>query len=156
MGKRGPKPKPTALRVIHGNPAKRPLPEGEPMPGIGLIPSAPEWLGKIGTAVWNEESPKLRAAGLLTSVDSRALSLYCEAWDDFFEARQHIEKNGSIAIGKNGPYQHPAVGMKNKAIQRIKQIGAEFGMTPSSRTGINLAVQDTADPFEQFLARKKS
>ncbi len=35
MGQRGPAPKPTALRILEGNPGKRPLNASEPRPRAG-------------------------------------------------------------------------------------------------------------------------
>jgi hypothetical protein len=32
MGRRGPPPQPTKLRLLSGNPGKRPLPRAEPQP----------------------------------------------------------------------------------------------------------------------------
>ena len=43
MAIRGRKPKPTALKVLEGNPGHRPLNKKEPMPK-GKLPRCPEWL----------------------------------------------------------------------------------------------------------------
>jgi P27 family predicted phage terminase small subunit len=154
MGKRGPKPKPTALRVFEGDPGrllgKR---SGEPAPAIGsAVPAPPDWLGEVGQAVWREEAPKIHALRLLTEVDCRLFALYCEAWEDFAAARALIAKEGLIAVSDKGAeYQHPAVGVKNKAIQRIKQIGAEFGIGPASRVGMKLGSSTSAaDALTEF------
>lgn len=42
---RGPKPTPTALKVIRGNPGKRALPENEPTPQLGA--AAPNCLAHL-------------------------------------------------------------------------------------------------------------
>lgn len=153
MGKRGPKPKPTALRVFEGDPgrllAKR---HGEAQPGIpDAVPQPPEWLGKIGKAKWRELAPHLYPIGLLTAVDVDALALYCEAWDELFAMRALIDESGAVAVSeKGGEYQHPAVGIKNKAIQRIKQFGALFGVGPATRVGLNVAPPNESDDLESL------
>ena len=43
MATRGRKPKPTALKVLEGNPGKRPLNENEPKPE-NKAPRCPSWL----------------------------------------------------------------------------------------------------------------
>jgi P27 family predicted phage terminase small subunit len=57
--------------------------------------------------------------------------MYCEAFEEFIEARSEIDREGATCMSdKGGAYQHPAVGRKNKAIARMKQFGALFGMSP--------------------------
>lgn len=43
MAIRGRKPKPTALKVLEGNPGHRPLNKKEPLPK-GRLPRCPDWL----------------------------------------------------------------------------------------------------------------
>jgi P27 family predicted phage terminase small subunit len=154
MGKRGPKPKPTALKVFEGNRVRanrlgEVVPPGGPEP-----PAPPDWLGPQGKAAWNEIAPVLFPIGCLTKSDYRLLCTYCEAWDDFFAARAVIEVEGMIATTDKGTcYQHPAVGIKNKAIQRIRQIGGDFGLSPSARVGLNLAPQAKQNSLAAFKAQ---
>ena len=43
MAIRGRKPKPTALKLLEGNPGKRPINEHEPVPPKGTV-KCPTWL----------------------------------------------------------------------------------------------------------------
>ncbi len=64
---RGRKPVPTYLKVIRGNPGKRPLNENEPVPD-GALADPPEWMSESQKAGWNyaiENAP----AGLLKKLD---------------------------------------------------------------------------------------
>lgn len=150
MGKRGPKPKPTALRIMEGNPGHLPINASEPKPAAGVA-TCPGWLGEIGRAKWQELVPHLGAVGLFTILDSDTLSLYCEAWDEFFAAREWIEKSGLVAMSeKGGEYQHPAVGIKNKAIARIRQFANDFGMTPAARVGLHAGPVEQVDDLEAY------
>ena len=153
MGKRGPKPKPTALRVFEGDPGRllqRRVGEVQP-PIDAEAPPSPAWLGEIGRHVWDSIAPHLHAIGCLTKADSKLLSLYCEAWDELFAARAVIDKEGLVLVNDKGTtYAHPAVGIKNRAVLRIKGIGGEFGMSPSSRVGLNLGTQSKANSLAEF------
>ena len=51
MAVRGRKPKPTALKVLEGNPGHRPLNKKEPMPK-GKLPRCPEWLEDDAKKEW--------------------------------------------------------------------------------------------------------
>jgi P27 family predicted phage terminase small subunit len=156
VGKRGPKPKPTALRVFEGDPGrllgKR---EGEVLPATGLvIPVSPCALGEHGKAVWDEVAPQLFPIGCLTRIDTRLLFAYCQAWDDYFTAKEIVEKEGmTIFNGKGGKSLHPAYKAKNQAIQLIRQIGGEFGMSPSSRVGLNISPNKPQNSLSAFKAQ---
>lgn len=152
MGKRGPKPKPKALRVFEGDPGNllASRHEGEVSPAAEIAP-APEWLREHGKRIWNETAPRLGAVGLLTTLDGGSLSLYCDAWDDFFEAMEDIKNHGAKCFSeKGGEYQNPSVGIKNKAKLFIKQMGAEFGLSPVSRVGLNTDAGAAVDDLEAF------
>lgn len=153
MGKRGPKPKPTALRVFEGDPGRLlPRRNGEVQPPRGdSPPEPPDWLGEIGKAVWGHVAPHLHTIGCLTLPDVKLLALYCEAWDELFVSRAVIEAEGlTLTSDKGTTYAHPAVGIKNRAIQRIRVIGGEFGMSPAARVGLNLGTQTKSNSLADF------
>lgn len=139
MGKRGPAPEPTALKAFKGNPGKRPLNGDEPQFPPGT-PTCPEWLGDIARAKWFELLGVLtKVPGLLRSGDGEALALYCEAYEEMRLAQDAINQEGMIVTSeKGGRYQHPAVGIKNRAIQRMGRIGALFGLSPSDRAALRI------------------
>jgi len=65
MAKPGTKPKPTALKVLEGNPGKRPLNENEPKPEP-KAPVCPKWLDNYAHKVWERLAPVLKQMGLLS------------------------------------------------------------------------------------------
>lgn len=140
MGARGPAPTPTALNKLRGNPGKRPLPKGEPMPATAdRVPSAPRWLSEEARAEWKRLAPRLHAVGLLTDVDGLALAMLCEAFAQYVEAKGLVEREGMMAVSDKGnTYQHPAVGLMNSARNELLKWTREFGMTPSARSRINV------------------
>lgn len=153
LGKRGPKPKPTAVRIFEGDPGRLlPKREGELIPVAGEIcPMPPAWLGSVGAAVWGEVAPVLWAIGCLSANDERLLSQYCEAWEDFFRAREIIETEGTTQTNdKEMASSHPAVKQKRDATLLIKQIGAEFGMSPAARVGLKIGGQKTGNALKDF------
>lgn len=156
MGKRGPKPKPTAVRIFEGDPGKLLRLRGSEVlpPPPPVVPDAPEWLGEIGKSIWQQVAATMHRIGCLTESDQKLLSIYCEAWDDFFAARRVIEEEGMICTTDKGTcYQHPAVGIKNKAIQRIRQIGGDFGMSPAARVGLNIQPPKQQNSLAAFKAQ---
>ena len=78
MGRRGPPPKPTRLKILAGNPGKRPLNDAEPVPAPGR-PSCPAWVSKEGRAEWRRVTRELEALGLLARIDQATLACYCQS-----------------------------------------------------------------------------
>jgi P27 family predicted phage terminase small subunit len=152
MGVRGPRPSPTKLKVLRGNPGRRPLNQDEPIPEAGsLVP--PSWLEGEGIAEWNRIAPKLHDLGLLTTVDEQALATYCHTWARWREAEHHIKKFGMVIKGKGGyPVISPFVAVANRAMAQMKGFLVEFGMTPSARSRVTAAgdKHKPGDPFAEF------
>ena len=95
MATRGRKPKPTALKVLEGNPGKRPLNEYEPVPPKGTI-ECPDWLEEEAKREWERLAPSLEAMGVLTTADLTAFAGYCQAYARWREAEEFISQHGSI------------------------------------------------------------
>lgn len=155
-GKRGRNPTPTAVKKLTGNPGKRKLDPDE-LKFSDELPACPDWLGEIGRTKWNELIAIFgEVKGWLTIADGGLLALYCEAFEDLIEARAEIEKDGPTCSGeKGGMYQHPAVGRKNKAIERMRAIGAKFGLSPADRVGLKMpGAQRVEDPLIAMLKRR--
>ena len=134
---KGRKPKPTALKVLAGNPGKRPLNDAEPNFMGERIGNAPKHLSAEAKAEWKRVAPVLKAAGVLTPADRGALAAYCQAWARWVEAERKIETEGMVTTTPSGyEMQSPWVGIANKALELMRAFAAEFGMTPSSRTRV--------------------
>ncbi len=102
MGKRGPQPKPTALRVLQGNPShKKKTTAEEPKPRP-LAPEPPVWLNKEAIAVWNDLAPKLEPLGLLTEVDLLDFANLCVAAAHVRKCSKRVDRGMTAVVGKNG------------------------------------------------------
>jgi P27 family predicted phage terminase small subunit len=149
----GRNPKPTTLKILEGNPGKRPLPKNEPKPEIDLIP-CPDYLkdDAIAYEEWNRIVPELYKLGLLTKVDRAALELYCSQYSIYRDALKQIKEDGLITTNiRNGDKAHPAAQIAREAAKIIKAIAVEFGLTPSSRGRISLPSDTIDDEFEKLL-----
>ena len=152
----GRRPKPTNLKVLEGNPGKRRLNEDEPQPEAEL-PTRPGWLAPEAKREWTRVSGELHRLGLLTRVDRAALAAYCQAWARFVEAQRVLDEKGMTFETNNGYVsQRPEVTISNKMWQVIKSYLIEFGLTPASRSRLQVkSEKDEADPFEAFLSRRR-
>lgn len=157
---RGVKPQPTQVKVIRGNPGKRPLNEAEPKPRR-LIPDPPRDLTDEAQIEWHRVSVELDQLGLLTGIDRAALAGYCDAWGRWVYARRLIVRAAEeypkyegliIFSAKNNPITNPALGIANKAMADVMRYCVEFGMTPSARSRIAATPRATEeDETSQFF-----
>jgi P27 family predicted phage terminase small subunit len=147
---RGRKPKPTTLKLLEGNPGKRPLNHHEPQPASDK-PTCPSHLSGEARKEWNRISKDLHQAGLLTRIDKTALAIYCQAWQRWVEAEENLKKVGPVVKSPSGyPVLNPFWSVANKAMSQMQKALVEFGMTPSSRSRINLA-ESGGDALEDFI-----
>ena len=141
MGKRGPKTEPTQLKILRGNPGKRALPEDEPQPASGF-PPCPEHLTDKAREAWEMFSVQLESAGVGTALDATALELLCTSYALYRDAAEQVAKYGPcwVAAG-DGALPSFAFSPHSSIMERerknIKALLTEFGMTPSSRSGLS-------------------
>ncbi len=154
MATRGRKPKPTAMKVLEGNPGKRPLNLAEPHPEKKL-PDCPDWLEDEAKAEWERLAVPLYNIGLLTELDMAAFASYCQAYARWKEAEEFISQHGSIVKTKTGYWQQvPQVSIARANQAMMLKAAAEFGLTPSARSRIiagNTKAEDAVDDMEALL-----
>ena len=151
-----PKPTPTELKLIRGNPGRRPLPKNEFKPEVKTkIPTAPKYLGQVGKKEWRRVAKHLIPVRLLTDMDLVSLAAYCEQFQIFVECAEKIKGSGLLIKSPNGyPIQSPLVTTMQKAQAEMRKWIIEFGMTPSSRTNVKVPEKKEYDPQEEFLKRR--
>jgi len=155
----GPRPKPTHLKVIDGNPGKRRLNLNEPKPEPEL-PLPPPFLNADAKEEWWRVATELYNLKLLTGIDRAVLAAYCQAYGRWAQAERAIlelQKNGHLAAGlmikttHGNAIQNPLVGTANKAAADMVRYAAEFGMTPSARSRIDTGGAAPASKFDGLL-----
>lgn len=149
MPREGHPPVPTALRILRGNPGKRPLPEGEAQPRQET-PPCPRHIQGEARREWKRITRDLADCGLLTVVDRAALAGYCQAWSRWVEAEDVLRKAGVLTKTPNGMLvQSPMLAIANRAMDQMRAFLTEFGMTPAARTRIKVEPKkQEADPLD--------
>ena len=144
---RGRKPKPTRLKVLTGNPGKRPLNPDEPMPEPA-IPDCPPELSPAGQREWSRLVAELAPLRILTGLDRAALAAYCGAYALWAEATEALQKYGAMVKSPTGfPIQSPYLAIANRQAEIMIRIAAEFGFTPASRGRISVPTDGEPDLF---------
>src|SRR5687768_8472895 len=97
----GRKPTPTALKVLRGNPGRRPVNPGEAKPAVRL-PSPPSHLSKEAKREWRRTGQFLLNLGLISELDRAAFAAFCTAWGRWVEAERALNEHGILIKSPNG------------------------------------------------------
>lgn len=143
----GPPPKPSALKIISGNPGKRAQrPEPDPDYLDDLTPPAhlPEHVARV----WSDLAPKLRKAHLLTQLDVPALEMVCAAIANHRIATQTAGLNMMMHNAETGAFSpSPWLIIQSMAFKQAFVGLSRFGMTPADRARV--IVNPQTDLFAQ-------
>jgi P27 family predicted phage terminase small subunit len=153
------RPKPTQLKILTGNPGKRPLNRNEPKPARNL-PDPPDELNEDARIEWDRISRELYLLGLLTSIDRSGLAAYCQAYGRWMIAERAVNEaasrdprfHGLLVLTTNGNIiQNPMVGAANRAMADMMRYAVEFGLTPSSRSRVRVEGVKDEDEAEKYF-----
>ena len=147
---RGRKPKPTALKILEGNPGKRAINRAEPIPPPDL-PSCPSHLSAPAKTEWRRLAAVLHRLGLLSTLDRAALAAYCQAWGRWVEAETRLQETPVMLRTPSGYVQpSPWLAVANKNLELMQKYMAELGMTPASRSRVTVQDRLRPKPWEMF------
>jgi P27 family predicted phage terminase small subunit len=146
----GPRPTPTHLKLLRGNPGHQKLNKGEPQPAQPPEPpEAPEFLTSYARDEWHRLAGELFRLKLLTVADIMPFAAYCVAYQHWRVAEEKLQAmaaRDSVSAGlllKRGDGtagQNPLVRIAANAAADMVRFGAEFGLSPAARARISAGV----------------
>jgi P27 family predicted phage terminase small subunit len=156
---KGKKPTPTHLRLLQGNPQRRPIPADEPQP-LQLLEAPPplQFIEAYAKEEWQRLAPELVRMGLMTLVDSAPFAAYCVSYAHWRSAEEalalHAAKDpvmrGLIVRSKAGTaMENPLMYISRRSAQEMLRFAAEFGFTPAARARIHTGIGGQA-PVSKF------
>jgi len=129
------KTKPAGLKEITSSQHKLP-PETKPTKPLRMLECPPE-LRPSARQEWDRIVGELTSKGVLSSFDRGPLAVYCNAYAQYFEAMEEVQKYGAMIKSPNGyPVQSPYLAVANRHADTMIRIACEFGFTPASRSRI--------------------
>ncbi len=150
MATRGPKPKPAERKRLEGNRGKRKL-NNEPKPPAGA-PDMPGHLDTKGQEAWRWLCGILEGMGLLVKSDIAVMTLYCDTWSEYIEARHNVQKYGSVLASKKTgtAYLSPHISLESMLKKQLMSCLMELGLSPTSRARLNITAATEDDPLKNF------
>lgn len=150
MTKPGPKPAPTALKLVRGTRKDR-VNQSEPIPPDGEV-RPPEYLTEDALTIWNRLAPSLIKRGVLTPWDIDSFAAYCTA---VIHHREAVAAVTSVMIHDSDhgrTVKHPALQVVRDQVAIITQLASRFGLDPSSRSQLDLGKNDEPRRAERLLS----
>jgi len=144
---KGRKPKPSALRLLQGNPGRRPYNNREPKFSPGA-PDCPPHLDALGRQEWFRVTAELDAQNLLTKVDRGAISIYCSNWSRYVKCERILDKSSMREVVKGRVQNHGLLRVSNACQDRMMKVIVEYGFTASSRTRIHASARGDQDDVD--------
>ncbi len=146
---RGRKPKPTALRLVTGNPGKRPLNLREPKPAHS-VPTCPAHLNPSAKAEWKRIAQEIHALRIISQLDRAALAAYCQAYGRWVEAERKLKETPTLIKLPSGYIQpSPWLGIANKQLELMHKFSGELGLSPVSRSRVSKLPSLGPKPWER-------
>ena len=151
---------PTNLRILRGNPGRRPIPKGEPQPAIpDQCPEPPPFLEPYAIDEWKRVAPEAFHLRMLSNLDIAPFGAYCVAYARWRTAEEALAlmaakdpiMRGLIVRGKHGTaMENPLVYTSRRASQEMLRFAAEFGFTPAARARIASGVYPRSPGGSRF------
>ena len=146
---------PTELKLLHGE--RRPSRLNRNAPKARNVPVMPEGMSEPAQAIWNSRVRDYAHTGVLTSVDTDALQIYCEAVVRYRHAAKMLEQSGPLVRGarRGDLIKNPLHQIVRDEANLARAFARELGFTPSARSALT-AVQEPAedDPLARWMAGK--
>lgn len=145
--------KPTALKILQGNPGGHSLPKNEPRAVVGL--PRPLGLRPYEAEMWDYLAPRFVKQGVATENDAHAMWLLCQTYGLYKEACDQLdaqrEDNDGMPIftDVNGK-RNPLLVVINDLRSDLMKLMTQFGMTPSSRAGVMAVMHEEENPWNEF------
>jgi P27 family predicted phage terminase small subunit len=159
MGKRGPKPTPTATLRARGS--RRGNERGDDVkPTDGRI-LCPRWVTGHARNIWHRLAPKLIKSGVLSMFDVDVLGQYCRELAAYIAASEYLDRVGQTYVfkGRDGRQirPRPEVKIAQAALTNSGRLAACLGLTPADRAGLKIPMPDPEekDPKEQYFTDAK-
>jgi len=146
VGRRGPRPAPTAIKLAKGE--RRPSRVNYDEPEVPEVDDLkpPPGLAGVALAEWRRLGPQLRDVGVLRTTDLGALEDYCRRLGDLRSYETRAKRAGVNAISMG------YAGMVTKLQAQVNALRREFGLTPASRSSVRIPPGLTI-PKDQKTAR---
>lgn len=165
MGKAGPAATPIPIRKLSGETRPSQInPDGFEPDVLDELPNPPAWLPRGARAVWRRVGSELVRYRILAGVDLDLFGHYCEAVWTAQRAAIELEAGAGLTISQlvakrtdgtlaEQTVVRPAFRAWREAVQTMRQIAGEFGLSPAIRASVKLPGSGSGEADKDEAAR---
>ncbi len=151
----GRKPIPTQIKKMQGTLEKSRVNKAEPDLPVS-IPKIPDYFDKYAIEAFEFLGVKTYEMRIVTEADKMALELLAESYSEYRKAIEIIKDKGlTYSIrdrsGNEIIKPRPENLIKDKAMNRMRSLLTEFGLTPSSRARVNAKEKIEISDIENLI-----
>lgn len=135
MAKRGRKPKSNVVRLLEGNPGKRPIVDDEII--IELPAQKPSVVAAdaLASAEWDRVLSVMPPT-LYNAAHEAVLSQHALAWSMLVKSQNEIAENGLTVVAARGPTTNPAVKVWKLAADTLHKTTSLLGLHPGAKLNV--------------------
>jgi P27 family predicted phage terminase small subunit len=148
---KGRKPKHPKIKLLEGNPGKRPITsvmDKEPKKKI----KKPEFFDKYASRIWDELAPQLITDGRLTPLTKAGFEILCVLKGRTIKIEEELQRQDFLKQGyRKDSVKNPLLTIYKNTVDQFFKFAAEYGLTPQSRQRLVLEPSEPDDPFLRFI-----
>jgi P27 family predicted phage terminase small subunit len=118
-------------------------------------PECPDHLDETAKREWKRMVKLLLRTRVLTEADGLALANLCQAWSTLVKAQTKLNESGLLLKTPSGYIQQsPLLGIVNNCTDTVVKLSREFGLTPSSRSRLEVPPEPRPESKTMQLIRQ--
>ena len=142
--RRGPRPEPTALKILKGNPGQRRLNLREPIPDTLAMDCPPELTTEASISEWTRTIIPGILRRQITAADRCLAIAHCELWSTWREQLGEANRFAHVVATRDAkPMANPARRLANQSLLLLIKVDGELGLAPASRSRVQLPDRPT-------------
>jgi P27 family predicted phage terminase small subunit len=150
VGRRGPAPTPTKVKILRGETRPSRVNYREPIPSSD-VPKIPSDMDAEAKAVWRRVISSMGHTGVIRVPDSDILRCYCEAVSRYAQAARLYAGSGPLVRRDGGLVKNPLHQVIRDDSDQIRLLARELGLSPSARVGLHVEPEHNLGSIDEDL-----
>ena len=150
MGRRGPAPTPTGVKLRQGETRPSRINRLEPLPRRAA-PQMPRGMEPEAQKVWRRVVREMRGSDVILAADADVLRCYVEAVARYAQAAELYAKSSPLMRRDGELVKNPLHQVVRDNADAVRLFARELGLSPSARAGLRVEPSAVSGDIEDVL-----